>query len=159
MKVFYMTIGISGSGKSTYLKKYNEKLIVSPDEIRKELTGDVSCQSKNQKVWEITKERVIEMIDKYDYCVLDATNTTSKGRKRFMKDLKVDQKISIVFPLPALDIAYDRVKKDIDKGVDRSNVPKHIIERQIEQYKKDYDKIPKEFDIVLYTDSTIGENI
>ena len=56
-------IGVSGSGKSTWIKnnksKWNKTVVISPDEIRKELTGNISDQSKNKEVFELTKILII----------------------------------------------------------------------------------------------------
>ena len=56
-----LPIGISGSGKSRlYKKEYSDYKLVSPDEIRKFLTGNISDQSKNNEVF----ERVDNLIEK-----------------------------------------------------------------------------------------------
>ena len=52
-------IGISGSGKSRlYEKRYKDYEIISPDLIRKELTGDISNQKRNKEVFQIALKRV-----------------------------------------------------------------------------------------------------
>ena len=149
------SIGISGSGKSTYFSKYSKESIICPDEIRKEF-GDVSSQKNNAIVWKLAKERVITRLTNDLDTIFDSTCTNSKLRGQFLQDIPNNvEKIAIVFPLPDLDIAYDRVTKDIDNGVDRSNVPKAVIERQIIQFKNDYDKILNEFDEVLYVNDDL----
>ncbi len=49
---FIMTVGISGSGKSSWIKSVGDEntKIISPDKIRFDLTGDVSDQSRNAEV-------------------------------------------------------------------------------------------------------------
>ena len=52
-------IGISGSGKTRlYNMRYSDLTLVSPDLIRKELTGSISDQRKNKEVFEEVDRRV-----------------------------------------------------------------------------------------------------
>lgn len=44
-----ITVGPSGSGKSTWAKTQEDFKIICPDKIRKQLTGDISDQSKTMK--------------------------------------------------------------------------------------------------------------
>ena len=151
MKTFFMTIGISGSGKSTFLKSFRPDEIVCPDQIRIELCGDISDQSKNGEVLGVTRKRVNEKLNSMDVAVLDATNTTTRNRKGFLKNIdKGVATIAVVFPLVDPQEAFSRIQKDIQEGVVRSNVPLGVIERQAEGYKNSFDNIPNEFDIVFY---------
>ena len=55
----YIPIGISGSGKSSYQKKFLPKVnVICPDTIRKQLTGDVSNQSMNTEVWIVAYDQL-----------------------------------------------------------------------------------------------------
>lgn len=156
-KTLYITIGISGSGKSSYVNKiFNREDIVCPDLVRKELTGSISDQSENNKVWILVKERILDRLNTNKPVVLDATNTYSKLRGQFLQDIPNDvEKIALVFPVPELDIAYDRVKKDIDSGIDRSNVPKDVIERQIQQMNNGLENIKTQFDTIFYVNDDL----
>lgn len=157
MQQFLATIGISGSGKSTFLNNYPNESIISTDEIRKEF-GDVSCQKNNTLVWKIAKERVLKRLVNGQDAILDATNVNSKNRSNFLKDLPEDTKtVALVFALPSIDEAFARVQKDIENGVDRSNVPKHAIEYQWNSYCNGYDNIKKQFDDVIYIDQNLHE--
>ena len=123
MAQFLMTIGVSGSGKSTYLKKFPKEGIVCPDDIRREITGDISDQSQNARVWFLAKERVLERLNKGEDVVLDATNTVSRNRQRFLADIpKGVEKVAVLFPLPDLAKAFQRIQKDIMEGVDTGTV-------------------------------------
>lgn len=64
MNKLYMMIGLPGSGKSTIAKeisKSEDAVIVSSDEIRKEL-GDINDQSQNNKVFEEAEKRLKQNI-------------------------------------------------------------------------------------------------
>lgn len=84
----YILIGIPCSGKSTYAnRKFNvpNTIIVSTDEIRKELTGTYRfSQETNNKVFEIANEQIQAWLVKGFNVVFDATNTNKKYRKKFI---------------------------------------------------------------------------
>jgi len=136
MPIFLMTIGIPGSGKSTWLKKQTGFEIVCPDDIRKELTGNISDQSQNAKVWQLASDHVIAHLKNGKNVILDATNVNSKSRKQFIekipKDIKYRKQAKIFTVSP--EEAKKRIKKDIESGVDRSNVPDDVIDRMFQQF-------------------------
>ena len=148
---FLMTVGISGSGKSTYVKSLTNYVIVNPDSIREELTGNISDQSQNAKVWELAKLRVCRALSEGKNVVLDATNVDSEKRKAFIKDLPSGTyKEAIVFDIDK-KIAWQRVCNDINSGVNRSNVPYEAVERQYKTYNRDIGNIAFEgFANILY---------
>ena len=128
MSKFICAIGISGCGKTTFgnsLKKENSNLeIICPDDIRKELTGDISDQSQNEKVWNICYSRIIHNLQDGKDVYLSATNLSKGGLKHLFK---LAEKASAEIEIEAFEdsrdweLCYSRVKKDIDSGVDRSN--------------------------------------
>lgn len=64
MNKLYMMIGLPASGKSTIAKelsKSEDAVIVSSDEIRREL-GDINDQSQNTKVFEEVEKRLKQNI-------------------------------------------------------------------------------------------------
>lgn len=150
-KEIIVAIGISGSGKSTYLRKhFYEELIVCPDEIRRELTGDISDQSRNDEVWRLTKERLLAVVEKHGKAVLDATNVDKYRRVRFMSAFNGCRKIAIVFPVD-LEEAISRVQKDIQGAIDRSDVPVRVIKRQHTSLMRGLKSLVHEFNEVRVT--------
>jgi len=128
MSRFICAIGISGCGKTTFgniLKKENPNLVVvCPDDIRKELTGDVSDQSQNEKVWNICYSKIIHSLQNGKDVYLSATNLSKGGLKHLFKIAnEANAEIEVVAFEDSRDwkLCYSRVKKDIDSGVDRSN--------------------------------------
>ena len=61
--ILIVTVGIPGSGKTSWVKNYIEENkdknieVISSDEIRKELLNDIEDQSKNKEVFEIMRKR------------------------------------------------------------------------------------------------------
>jgi predicted kinase len=152
VKKLYFSIGISGSGKSyfyknRFLSEFEEvsdflvekgltlaDITVSPDDIRREVCGDVSDISQDAKVWKLAETRLQEKLKTYGYGVFDATGVSKNGRKKFLKNYKNVHKTAIVFE-PNVSLSKERIKKDINEGVDRSKVPMFVIDRQFESFK------------------------
>jgi predicted kinase len=159
--MFYMAIGISGSGKSTTLYKvFDPEVIIEPDQIRREMTGSVSDQSKDMLVWKEVLRRVLGKIDEYNLAVLDATNTKSSLRTQFLKQLPADvHKIAIVFEPgqgtdeEIIDKLHGRVQADLKAHKERSAVPREVIARQLQQYKNGIQNLNQQFDDVQYVSS------
>lgn len=135
-----LPVGISGSGKSTWIKANTDSntIVVSPDDIRRELTGSISDQKRNSEVWSTAYDRVTMALNAGKNVILDATNVRSDERKRLMNHLKVnvDKPFDAFAKIFSVDpeIAKQRVRKDIESGVDRSNVPDYAIDRQYQNF-------------------------
>ena len=138
MAKLILPIGISGSGKSyIYNKDYKDCVQVSPDLIREELTGDISNQTKNKEVFKLAFERVDEYLNEGQDVFFDATNVNKDQRKNFT-DKYIGTDVEVVYVvLPAdIDLSWNRIRKDIREGKNRSNVPYFALVKQKEQYDK-----------------------
>lgn len=128
----YVTIGISGSGKTTYGKYYEGPncKVVCMDDIRKELTGNISDQSKNAEVFTEAMDQISDAI----FCGKDVYHSATNLKLYGIKDLirritnyehsedKVPKITFLVFDdslTPSL--CRRRVQKDLANNVDRSN--------------------------------------
>jgi predicted kinase len=128
---FILLIGIPGSGKSFWISKFNadnKYTVVSPDQIRKQLTGNVSDQTQNVKVWTIAKERVKSYLARGKSVIFDSTMTNPQRRKEFIKDLPPSQLKAKVFYVDP-EVSKSRIEKDILSGKDRADVPPDVIDR------------------------------
>lgn len=152
IRKLYLTIGLSGSGKSFYYKNrflseftevanyLNENgltldsIKVCPDNIRKEICANIGDHSKEPIVWRIVEKRLRDSLKEHGYVLFDAINVTTSGRK-LLKNFRGVHKVAMVFE-PNVDLSKERVSRDINEGVDRSNVPMSVIERQFESFKK-----------------------
>lgn len=127
-----MPIGISGSGKTRlYNMRYKDLYLLSPDLIRKELTGSISNQKKNKEVFEEVDRRVADLVKKGETFFYDATNVNPEFRKKFVEQFRgTDVKIIYVV-LPAdMQVSYMRIKQDLKNKVERSKVPFEVLVRQ-----------------------------
>lgn len=114
MSTIYMLIGIPGSGKSTFAKYLNGE-IVSPDEVRKELYGDISIQGNPVEVFSMVEDKIRFFLSIGDDVVYDATNTT-KYRKETVKEFReygFDKVVGIFVDTPfAICIKRNVIRKD-----------------------------------------------
>jgi predicted kinase len=142
-----LPVGISGSGKSTWINSQldSNTIVISPDEIRRELTGSISDQRRNNDVFAIAFKRTADALNAGKNVIFDATNLVSYHRKLMLNNLKqnVNKDFDAVAKIFDVDpaVAKQRVKKDIEKGVDRSNVPDYAIDRQYQNYINDLNSI------------------
>lgn len=90
--IFTMMCGVPGSGKSSKAQQikanFPNTIIVSPDDIRGELYGDVNDQEHNTEVFDVVKQRVRDGLKNNHDVILDATNVNSKRRKAFLWSLE-----------------------------------------------------------------------
>lgn len=98
--IFLMMVGIPGSGKSSVALKIKEELdqiekinIVSSDNLREELLGDINDQSQNEKIFGEMKRRTINSLKENCSVIYDATNLCIKDRKGILNLIK-EQKIN-----------------------------------------------------------------
>jgi len=132
-----VTVGPSGSGKSTWAKKQEDFKVVCPDQIRKELTGDISDQSKNNEVWIIAYERLRTYLECDCNVIFDSTACNINTINQIMK-IANEFPVNVMFKLFEIDIstACERIQIDLKNGVDRSNTPREIIQKHVDNFQK-----------------------
>ena len=141
----YLSVGISGSGKSHFAESFCQKhdcVEVNADNIRKEF-GDISDQSKNAEVWKKVASDINEMLDSG---VNVFASNTNLNFKRIMDDYVMrypNHKVVIFILKDSFDIelCWSRIRKDIDSGKSRSDVPRTVLENQFTQFKITYNKL------------------
>lgn len=123
MGTLFILMGIPCSGKSTYAKKFfceSNTIIISTDEIRKELTGTYKYSQKtNNAVFETAKSRVEYYLSRNFNVYFDATNTKKSSRKNFIDISKKHHSkvVCIVLNTP-LEICKKRnSKRKIDRRI------------------------------------------
>lgn len=129
-------IGISGSGKTRlYKMRYSHLPLVSPDLIRKELTGSISDQRKNKEVFLEVDRRIDELVKEGQSFFYDATNVNTDFRKAFVNKYK-DTDVKIIYVILPADVATSilRIKTDLKESVERAQVPIQALIRQYGMY-------------------------
>lgn len=133
MAKFIMLIGLPGSGKSTYATRYKSKYpntaVVSSDEIREELFGDVNDQTHNGEVFTTMLNRTREFLKADIDVIYDATNINRKRRTNLLKELPDDTvKIAVIFA-----VAFELCR---EQNENRSRqVPYEVLERMYKSFQ------------------------
>ncbi|MBD3174896.1 MAG: AAA family ATPase [Armatimonadia bacterium] len=117
--------GIPGSGKTTWRDRCRQgDVIVCLDEIRRELTGDPSCQAMNDDVYRLARRRVRQALGEGRDVTVDATNTTRTERGNWVE---LAEEAGVEARCVWLQASVDQAMAAND-GRDR-NVPREVIER------------------------------
>ena len=136
----YATCGPSGSGKNRLYKIHHDNwykhcVYICPDDIRKELTGNVSCQSKNKEVWYLAYSRMKDAILEGKDVYFNSTMCSIKSIKTLIENINLglpgDNSEQVwlyllVFPKVSTFRLKFRVFKDLIKKEERSNTLKLI---------------------------------
>ena len=130
-KLFY-TVGLPGSGKSTWLENNKEKLhinIHSSDSIREEL-GDVNDQTQNELVFSTLHKRIKEDLLNGKNVAYDATGLKRKNRLAFMREIQniPCEKICVLFATPYESCLRNNANRD-------RNVPESVINRMLKSFE------------------------
>ena len=100
-------VGIPGSGKSSYAKKYckdNPNVVhLSSDAIREELYGSAENNEHNDQVFQVMEERTIKALKEGKDVIYDATNLKKRYRKIILdatKTIKGRNAKAVFFKVP-----------------------------------------------------------
>ena len=148
MKTLIILSAMPGSGKSTWAKKYQEEhshtLIVSSDQIRFELTGQMQDFSKQKEVWELFSSRIHEYAKQFDdvTVILDALNDLNELRKKYVNENpEFDKYILVLFPRTVEQINYYNKQRSDD-----AIVPDDQLEMLINKWEEPSEEVINLFD-------------
>jgi len=156
-----LPIGTSGSGKSTFIRTLpkDKYIIISPDEMRVEFTGNRDDKSKDKEIYEAVKVRTIQTIQSGRSVVVDTTNLQKDRRRDFIStinsvlpNIKIEYKLLDLNP----ELAKQRIKAQIERGENRANVPDSTIDRHALLYKEMLEDIKSE-NITKFQKSVVEE--
>lgn len=143
-------IGIPGSGKSHWIiknKYYLNYLIVCPDNIRRDVFGDISDQTNNSRVFDIALGMVRAGLLLRQDVILDATNCNTKYRQEFLEKMPFCKKVAVLFDISP-EIATERIKHDLREDKLRSAVPSNVVYRMYGEYLYTKKVLKKEFNSI-----------
>lgn len=133
MKI-YMTIGISGSGKTTWCAQNakSDDIVLDSDNVRLALYGDAECQDNPGKVFDVMRRNTIEGLRANHNIFYCATNLSMKKRIAFIKEMKKlfpdVEIIAVVFAI------LPKICKERN-GTRERVVPNEVIDRQVRQFQ------------------------
>jgi predicted kinase len=127
----YLMCGPSGVGKSTWIQKnYPHAHIISMDEIRQEITGSMTDQSHNRKVFQVAFERLKASLPTDKQIVWDATT--------LRKDYR-DQLLNLADKYKAftqVDVFLTPIATALKRNRNREReLPEQVIQKQYQQWE------------------------
>ena len=133
----YITVGLPGSGKSTYAKEFikgKEIEYLSSDSLRAVYGKDENDQSVTSIVFGHIKRKVDEFLKDGKNVMVDATSVNRKERSDYINTAKKygAKVVAIVFKMDRQGL-IDRNKKRGEQG--GRVVPTNIIDRMISKYE------------------------
>lgn len=134
MQKFFMLMGISGSGKSTYAKALEKNCgykVFSSDALREELFGNENDQTYNSEVFKELHYRILKALDAGENCIYDATNLNRKRRLQFLDKLKKYKSLKKGILIIASPVDFC-VARDAERA---RTVGRPVIERQVSQFQ------------------------
>lgn len=144
-----LPIGTSGSGKSTFIKTLPQEnlVVIEPDAMRVEFTGDMNNKSKDKEIYEEAAKRAITAIKQGKQVVFDTTNLTKDKRLPFIKAIKeAIPTANIQYKLMELnpELAKQRIKAQLARGENRAAVSDETIDRHAVSYRQMLEDIKDE---------------
>lgn len=155
MMFLVITYGISGSGKTTVAKQYESEgfVRISPDDMRKEMTGSISDLSKDKEVFEACFYKTYTALKRGKNVIFDSTALDYITRKKIQKvGLRAGACVSLLVFNDSnnIELCKSRVVNDLSSGLERSNVPMEVIEKQFVNFKNNLEFLEDEgFDGVV----------
>lgn len=147
MPNFYMLIGLPASGKSTYAKTLAEQenaVIISTDDIRKELFGDEAIQENERyngnTVFCAAYDRIKLTMLEGKNIIFDATNINRKRRKHLLDLVKPENflalaKTDYIYNYIAILIATPYEKCLQNNLMRKRVVPEEVIKRMMTNFE------------------------
>lgn len=135
----YMTVGIAGSGKSTFaqwIKNAINAVELNADNVRAEL-GDMSDLSKENVVWKRIADDTVRQVAGGNNVILSNTNLNYNRIAKQAEEFSLNKIVLLVMKDSFnLQLCKDRIAKDLENGVDRSKVPPEMSDRQYVRFHK-----------------------
>lgn len=159
-----LLVGVPGSGKTTYAKKYIESkpgtVHLSSDKIRAELWGNEAVQGDNNEVFGLMRPRAINALNFGDNVIYDCTNITRKERADIISACPKFAKIEAHIVWAPIEICIER------DATRKRTVGKDVIDRILKRFQAPYydegvDEIkvilPDEFRYLEYANKVCNE--
>ena len=143
MPELILLIGIPGSGKSFYAKKYDydrifkhNTTILSSDKVRKEILGDENDQTRNDEVFDYIIKTAVKKLELGHRVIIDATNITRKSRKNITDFVEQHLNGFYEYGFIKFIVIATPYYKCLENNRKRSRqVPEYVIERMYKQFE------------------------
>lgn len=126
MSKMTIMVGIPGSGKSTLARKMRKSIVVSSDDIRERLSGDINDQSQNDRVFKIFAQEIKDGLKRGDHVVVDSTAVTRRAHELLLDIARWAD----VFPTLVIFTNTEQARR---RNQNRARiVPDHVMDRMEE---------------------------
>lgn len=135
MSNFYMMVGLPGSGKSTWARRFKGLFnfsVLSSDEYREKYLGNVEDQSKNNYIFNLIYKDTIELLNSGKNVCFDATNISRKDRRQIL--LEIDKNCKNVFKFCIVLMVDDNVVRKQNQSREKV-VPEYVIDRMLRKFE------------------------
>ena len=144
MNKLYVLVGLPASGKSTYAREKlanEETIVLSSDQMRKELLGDEKDQTNNDLVFRTLYARAKQYLQDGKNVVIDATNINIKARRSLLSNfVKMPiERIAVVFATP-FETCIERDKWR-ERTVGEEVIKKFLYRFEIPMEYEGFDKV------------------
>lgn len=134
-------IGVSGSGKSTFVRShFGKHEVVSSDECRGIVSNDENDLNATNDAFDLLHYIIGKRLKNGLLTVVDATNIQQESRKQLIQLAREYHTLPVAI---ALDIPQEICEKRNTKRSDR-NFGNYVIRRQIQQLKRSLKELKKE---------------
>ena len=146
MKNLVVTLGITGAGKTTWLR--DKSPVIETDDLRVELLNDINNE-QDGFIFGTAAKAICILFDTHDTVYFGATLVDSKYRIPFLQSIKDMCKHKfvidvVIFPgIP--ELSKERITRDLKNGVQRADSIQ-FIDEQYEQYLHTMSNFNKEKD-------------
>lgn len=135
-KTLWLTAGVPGSGKSTFIaSEANEPgvRIISRDEIRFKLLKDGDSYFKNEDaVWNMYVDAIKDSLQENKHTIIDATHLNERSRNKILDRLNLDDvDINVIYFKVPLNVCIDRNSQ----RTGRAFVPTDVITKMYTSYR------------------------
>ena len=151
MKTLIVLSAPPGCGKSTWAREYRNThpntYIISSDEIRYELTGQLQDFSKQKEVWELFSLRIHEYAKKGEdvTVILDALCDLNSLREMYVKDNpEYDKYVLVLFPHALEDMKRFNLMRDASQVV-----PEDVLITLYNKFEEPTERVLNFYDEVL----------
>lgn len=133
-------IGIPGSGKTTYIKNnpLENEVVISPDELRKKIFGNINVNDKksNKTIFETAFVILNSSLKDRKNVSFDATNVNLFSIENILNVAsKYNEDVCFVVIKAQPEICKKRIKNDLKNNVDRSDVPLEVVDKMFNNLK------------------------